>query len=55
MSLFVVLTTLAFLLPSHISPMKPHIGFGAILAHLWPFWLVLVYLPALVMVLRKPA
>lgn len=54
MALLVVLTTLAFLLPSHVSPMKPGIGFGSTLEHLWPFWLILIYLPALVIVLRTP-
>jgi hypothetical protein len=49
-----LLSLLAFLLPAHFSPLQPRIGFAAVLNHLWPFWLMLIYLPALLMVLSRP-
>jgi hypothetical protein len=51
---FVVLTRLAYHLQPFISPLQPRIGFTAIVTHLWPFWLVLIYIPALLMVLHRP-
>lgn len=51
---FVLLSLLAFLIPPYITPMQPRIGFAAVLTQLWPYWLILIYLPALLMVLRHP-
>lgn len=51
---FVVLTRLAYHVQPFISPLQPRIGFAATVTHLWPFCLVLIYIPALLMVLHRP-
>jgi hypothetical protein len=50
----VLLTRLAYHLQPFISPLPPRIGFTAVLTRLWPFCLVLIYIPALLMVLYRP-
>ena len=53
MAVLTLLSQLAFGLATRWHPYVVDGDLGALIAGRWPFWLVLVYLPALVMLLRR--
>ena len=54
MVLFAGLTVAAFWLAGHFQPPQSHTDLPGTIVRHWPYWLLLVYLPALLMVLRYP-